>query len=174
MALNLTPFEQLQELSNEQLSNVVALLFEPAPDLVQIFKDEIKTSNSYIGLIESVRKRLLILLQDNGNIQNSQEILEHIMNAHPRLGAKKVDSQQSQSEQKQLQDDATIAELERLNKEYEAKYGIKYVVFVNGRGRDEIVVDMKKRIADSNVEKEKFTCLNAMCDIALDRHGKLH
>lgn len=79
-----------------------------------------------------------------------------IIAAHPRLGAKKVDSKLSQAEQASLQSDpAEAAILTDLNAQYEKTFpGLRYVVFVNGRSRPVIFEDMKRRIARNKFEVE--------------------
>ncbi|RBR14392.1 hypothetical protein FVER53590_08994 [Fusarium verticillioides] len=90
----------------------------------------------------------------------------------PRTRAKKVDSAQSSAEQANLQGQGE--ELAKLNKEYEEKFpGLRYVVFVNGRGRPEIMENMKARISRGDFSKEVDEALQAMCDIANDRASKL-
>jgi 2-oxo-4-hydroxy-4-carboxy--5-ureidoimidazoline (OHCU) decarboxylase len=101
-------------------------------------------------------------------------VLLDILSAHPRLGAKKVDSEQSQAEQKSLGNESERAELQRLNEEYEKKFpGLRYVVFVNGRSREEVMKDMKKRTETGNREDEVVKAIEAMCDIAVDRARKM-
>ncbi|KAI1749245.1 OHCU decarboxylase-domain-containing protein [Xylaria castorea] len=92
---------------------------------------------------------------------SSRDRLHSILGSHPRLGAKKVHSAQSRAEQAQL-NTATgggIDETERLaalNREYEARFpGLRYVVFVNGRGRDVIMKDMRRRIDRGDISAEE-------------------
>ena len=64
--------------------------------------------------------------------------------------------------------------MEELNEEYERKFpGLRYVVFVNGRGREVIMRDMRGRIEGSTREEEVLRAIEAMCDIAVDRARKL-
>ncbi|BFZ59550.1 hypothetical protein YB2330_000561 [Saitoella coloradoensis] len=112
-----------------------------------------------------------------------------ILSAHPRLGAKKVDSIHSQSEQSSLGGgpDETQA-LAQLNREYEDIFpGLRYVTFVNGRLRGEIMEDMRERIGkgrkrvgegavdvrDTVWRGEVVDAIEAMCKIAGDRVKKL-
>lgn len=87
--------------------------------------------------------------------------LESILGAHPRLGAKKVDSTQSQSEQAHLQGNPDEGEqLRALNEEYERQYpGLRYVVFVNGRSRSAVMDDMRNRIANSDLKSERAAAI---------------
>lgn len=49
-----------------------------------------------------------------------------------------------------------MAELARLNEAYEAKFpGLRFVVFVNGRGRGEIMTIMRERIERGEWEAER-------------------
>jgi len=49
-----------------------------------------------------------------------------------------------------------VEELRALNGEYEKKFpGLRFVVFVNGRGRGEIVEVMRERIARGDWERER-------------------
>ena len=98
--------------------------------------------------------------------------LDDILNAHPRLGAKAVDSAHSQAEQANLQK-GSQAEAERLgelNARYEETFpGLRYVVFVNGRSRPTIMADMERRIERNDLALEREEGISAMSDIAHDR-----
>ncbi|KAI1259104.1 OHCU decarboxylase-domain-containing protein [Xylariaceae sp. FL1019] len=88
---------------------------------------------------------------------SSTERLHSILGSHPRLGAKKVDSAQSRAEQAQLKGSSDEAErLAKLNAEYEERFpGLRYVVFVNGRSRDAVMEDMRRRIDRGSIESEE-------------------
>jgi 2-oxo-4-hydroxy-4-carboxy--5-ureidoimidazoline (OHCU) decarboxylase len=61
--------------------------------------------------------------------------------------------------------------LERLNAEYESRFGFRFVVFVNGRPKSEIAEVLRRRMEnDRNQELE--TGLRAVVDIARARLGK--
>lgn len=106
--------------------------------------------------------------------------ISQIIGAHPRLGAspKKILtlSEHSQQEQSSLQraTENEKVKLRQLNELYEKKFpGLRYVVFVNGRPREEIMRDMELRINRGDIVAERKAAFNAMCDIALDRATKL-
>lgn len=64
------------------------------------------------------------------------------------------------------------AELERLNDAYEARFGFRYCVFVAGRSREALLPDMAAALkADRTSELHR--ALDAVVDIAIDRHAKL-
>ena len=93
--------------------------------------------------------------------RDSREKLHSILGSHPRLGEPKKEtlSEQSRAEQRRLQEEGgkeTAEKLARLNREYEDRFpGLRYVVFVNGRGREEIMRDMERRIARGNMRAEE-------------------
>ncbi|KAJ1337181.1 OHCU decarboxylase [Microdochium nivale] len=149
---------------------------------------------SYPDLIRSIGTQMLALVaaqtdSDSDDSADSRSRLHSILGSHPRLGAKKVDSALSRAEQAQLQqsqprqlgggggetETETEAEaLARLNAEYEATFpGLRYVVFVNGRGRGVIMDNMRARIDRGDMRAEEREGVTAMIDIALDRAGKI-
>ncbi|KAG0687472.1 hypothetical protein C6P40_002301 [Pichia californica] len=183
--MNLPDPSDISKLSNEQLTAVLDNLFEPCSTLnaylVPLIKNE--TFLTYTDLIEFARIKLLELLNTYKSDQTNTPLREKIckiVSAHPRLGVpkKKVKlSAHSQNEQKSLNDDNTelAAALIRLNNEYEIAFpGLIFVVFVNGRSRDEIMNIMKDRISSSNWLQEVNIAFNSMADIAIDRAKKLN
>ncbi|KAM0321403.1 hypothetical protein ACHAQA_010119 [Verticillium albo-atrum] len=175
----------LPRLSAAEQASVLDLLFEPSPALHALIVPAISTTTfqSYDELIDQVHSILSGLASEAA--PEKRAVLHAILGSHPRLGAPKVDSAQSASEQAQLQGSATeTSQLAALNAEYEAKFpGLRYVVFVNGRGRPEVMEDMRVRIARGDIAQEEQAATQAspffvmfsyaMCDIAKDRAGKL-
>lgn len=181
MTSQLPSISELKQISSSDLSSVIAYLFEPTSALTNlIYVRIISPSNTqpfstYSEFIEQVRSFLLSL-----PIPSASELDPEIINiigAHPRLGAKKVDSQQSQKEQASLQNGRSAHDLEKirlLNNIYERTFpGLRYVVFVNGRPLDEISYNMLVRIDRNDFKLECKEAFNAMCDIAQDRAKKL-
>lgn len=158
----------LPKLDSQQQAEALGLLFEPCPTLIEYIQPVVaKPHDSWRQLIEEVRTSLEQLLRDP-----KDERIPKIIAAHPRLGAKKVDSALSQAEQASLQaaSEVEAAQLAELNAEYEKTFpGLRYVVFVAGRPRSVIMEDMRARIGRGDYEAETRTAVNAMCDIALDR-----
>jgi urate oxidase / 2-oxo-4-hydroxy-4-carboxy-5-ureidoimidazoline decarboxylase len=87
------------------------------------------------------------------------------LNAHPRIG-ERPDRLSARSRQEQGDD--ALPELERLNAEYERKFGFRFVVFVNRRPKSEIVKVLQDRLRRGR-EEEMAEGLNAIVDIAADR-----
>ncbi|KAI1739999.1 Oxo-4-hydroxy-4-carboxy-5-ureidoimidazoline decarboxylase [Xylaria scruposa] len=177
---SLPPISSLPTADEEAVKSVLDTLFEPSPELHALAIPAIQQHDnipftSYPALIQHVG----LLLHQLATSPSSRERLHSILGSHPRLGAKKVDSAQSRAEQAQL-NTATgdgVDEAERLaalNREYETRFpGLRYVVFVNGRGRDIIMKDMRRRIDRGDIRAEEREGIQAMVDIALDRAGKL-
>jgi 2-oxo-4-hydroxy-4-carboxy--5-ureidoimidazoline (OHCU) decarboxylase len=97
---------------------------------------------------------------------NEDEKLE-ALNAHPAIGAKNL-STRSAAEQGSDDNPETLAELERLNTEYEERFGFRFVLFVNRRPKREIVPILRERLERSR-EQELDTAVNELVAIAEDR-----
>ena len=61
-----------------------------------------------------------------------------------------------------------LAELAGLNAEYEMRFGFRFVVFVNGRPRREIVPVLRERMQRSR-EEELQTAVDELVQIAINR-----
>jgi len=167
--MTLPPAPSLQSLPDSQIEQILSLLFEPSPVLHQLLLPKIQSTelSSYKDLSSLVKETL-------SSLPSTSSDLLSILSAHPRLGAKKVDSTQSQSEQSSLGTETEREQLRELNEEYEATFpGLRYVVFVNGRSREVIMEDMRRRIKEGTFEGECNAAIEAMCDIAVDRAEKL-
>jgi len=95
-----------------------------------------------------------------------QEKLE-ALNAHPAIGALRL-STRSAAKQGTDDDPATLAELERLNRAYEHRFGFRFVVFVNRRPKREIVPILRERLERSR-EEELDTAVLELMAIAENR-----
>jgi hypothetical protein len=65
-------------------------------------------------------------------------------------------------------DPAVLTELAYLNQVYEEKFGFRFVVFVAGRPRTEVLEDLRDRIANTR-EEELETGIRELIAIAQDR-----
>jgi 2-oxo-4-hydroxy-4-carboxy--5-ureidoimidazoline (OHCU) decarboxylase len=90
-----------------------------------------------------------------------------VLDAHPAIGAKKL-SVRSAAEQGADADPEVLAELESLNREYEARHGFRFVVFVNRRPKAEVLEMLRSRI-DNPTDEELETALGELVAIAEDR-----
>ena len=87
--------------------------------------------------------------------------------AHPRIGERPPGGH-SAREQGTEEDPEVLAELARLNREYEERFGFRFVVFVDGRPRSAIVPVLRERLARSR-EEELATGCDDLVAIAKDR-----
>ena len=91
------------------------------------------------------------------------------LDAHPRIGHDvRAISDLSAREQGTDQDPDTLAQLTRLNDEYERRFGFRFVVFVKGRSKAEIVPVLRERIRGTR-ESEMRTGIEEFLAISLDR-----
>ena len=88
--------------------------------------------------------------------------------AHPAIGQRAGLSARSAAEQGYDADPAVLAELARLNAEYEARFGFRFVVFVNRRSKAEILEVLRKRIENTRDEELDNGCRELVA-IARDR-----
>jgi 2-oxo-4-hydroxy-4-carboxy--5-ureidoimidazoline (OHCU) decarboxylase len=121
---------------------------------------------------------LFHVARDIAHAMPEEEQIE-LIDAHPRLGAPPATvSKMSYHEQGYDRGAGTprdidvAEELERLNEEYEKKHGFRYCVFVAGRPREALLPGMTAAI-DAERTSELHRALDAVVDIAIDRHGKL-
>ena len=90
------------------------------------------------------------------------------LNAHPAIGARAGLSARSAAEQGDDADPAVATELAYLNQVYEEKFGFRFVVFVNGRPKAEILEVLRGRLERAR-DEELDTALHELVAIARDR-----
>jgi 2-oxo-4-hydroxy-4-carboxy--5-ureidoimidazoline (OHCU) decarboxylase len=92
-----------------------------------------------------------------------------VLNAHPRIGADPASlSALSRREQRGGADLETLRELASLNDEYERRFSFRFVVFVGGRSKAEIVPVFRDRLRRSR-DDELATGIDEFLAIARDR-----
>jgi 2-oxo-4-hydroxy-4-carboxy--5-ureidoimidazoline (OHCU) decarboxylase len=89
------------------------------------------------------------------------------LDAHPAIGATGL-STRSAAEQGSDEEPEALAELARLNREYEARHGFRFVVFVDRRPKREILQVLRSRLPRTR-EEELDTALDELVAIARDR-----
>lgn len=141
---SLPPVDVLRARSAPAQTAVLDLLFEPSPAIYATLLPVVQAAAdgaSYPELIDACHARLRALAGPAG----APETLRSVVAAHPRLGETKLDSAQSAAEQASLA--AEDGRLAALNREYEERFpGLRYVVFVNGRPRPDVMREMRARI----------------------------
>jgi 2-oxo-4-hydroxy-4-carboxy--5-ureidoimidazoline (OHCU) decarboxylase len=106
-----------------------------------------------------------------------------LVDAHPRLGAppgsvsalsfveqgydREAANEAAETERARVAD-----ELARLNAGYEARFGFRYCTFVAGRPRATLLPEFEAAM-DRPRDEELHRALDAVIDIAIDRHAKL-
>jgi 2-oxo-4-hydroxy-4-carboxy--5-ureidoimidazoline (OHCU) decarboxylase len=92
---------------------------------------------------------------------------KEVLDAHPAIGGAPT-SERSRREQGTDDDPTVLAELAELNREYEERFGFRFVVFVNGRPRREIVPVLRERMRRTR-EEELRTAVDELVQIAISR-----
>ncbi|MDQ7819243.1 MAG: 2-oxo-4-hydroxy-4-carboxy-5-ureidoimidazoline decarboxylase [Armatimonadota bacterium] len=98
-----------------------------------------------------------------------EEVLE-ALNAHPRIGERPASSAAA-AEQGTEDDPLVLAELAALNAAYEARFGFRFVVFVNRRPRSQIIPVLRERLQRTR-EEELATAIEELVAIARERHRR--
>jgi 2-oxo-4-hydroxy-4-carboxy--5-ureidoimidazoline (OHCU) decarboxylase len=92
---------------------------------------------------------------------------KEVLDAHPAIGASTL-SARSAAEQGSDDEPDVLSELGRLNADYEARHGFRFVVFVNRRPKREILDVLRSRI-ERTTDEELETALGELVAIAEDR-----
>lgn len=138
----------------------IEMLFENAPRFIErLAAMEVASWEELLARGEELARTLPV-----------DEQLE-LIDGHPRIGAQPSSvSVTSFREQGYDRDPGTAelqARLDRLNNAYEARHGLRFVVFVNGRSRAEIADIMEEHLANSRDDE----LTRALTDVfAIARH----
>jgi 2-oxo-4-hydroxy-4-carboxy--5-ureidoimidazoline (OHCU) decarboxylase len=100
-------------------------------------------------------------------LELSESEQKELLDAHPPIGGRPT-SARSAREQGSDDDPAVLARLAELNAAYEARFGFRFVVFVNGRPRREIVPLLEERLQRTRAE-ELATAVDELIQIAVSR-----
>jgi 2-oxo-4-hydroxy-4-carboxy--5-ureidoimidazoline (OHCU) decarboxylase len=90
------------------------------------------------------------------------------LNAHPAIGARNLSERSAAEQGGGGGHPAVLTELAYLNQVYEEKFGFRFVVFVEGRPKDEILKVLQERLERTRQE-ELETGLRELVAIARDR-----
>jgi 2-oxo-4-hydroxy-4-carboxy--5-ureidoimidazoline (OHCU) decarboxylase len=92
-----------------------------------------------------------------------------VINAHPRIGERPEKmSAASRAEQGVDRPQEVMRRLATLNEEYEAKFGFRFVVFVDRRSKAAILPILEARLRGTR-DEERRTALREILAIAVDR-----
>jgi 2-oxo-4-hydroxy-4-carboxy--5-ureidoimidazoline (OHCU) decarboxylase len=142
----------MHELPRQLTAEELAELFEGRTHFVQVLAER----EDPLGQA----RKVLSELREEAQIE--------ALDAHPRIGQRNGVSERSEEEQGSDEDPALLAALARLNKNYEEKFGFRFVVFVNQRPRAEILSLLRARLQNPR-DQELATGLDELVAIALDR-----
>lgn len=134
-------------------------LFEHAGPLLERLRAEEPFAN---GAALLARAREIV-----SELSESEQIA--VINAHPRIGERPDKlSAASRREQGRATAPDVLKRLAVLNEEYEAKFGFRFVVFVNRRSKEAIVPLLEARLRGTR-DEERRTALREILAIAEDR-----
>jgi 2-oxo-4-hydroxy-4-carboxy--5-ureidoimidazoline (OHCU) decarboxylase len=134
-----------------------------------------KTADELAELFEGRTSLVEQLAEIEDPLGRAEEVFEaasedeklEALNAHPAVGGRRL-STRSAAEQGSDKDPTILAELSYLNQVYEEKFGFRFVVFVNGRSKREILEVLRERIARTR-DDELDTGCRELVAIARDR-----
>lgn len=116
----------------------IGAAFERAPVLVERLRRRVADGDDADAIMRTARA----LIRE---MDEAQRIA--ILDAHPRIGAAPATlSALSRGEQGSEADARVLRDLAALNDEYERRFGFRFVVFVHGRGKREIVSILRARL----------------------------
>lgn len=142
----------MRDLPRQLTADELAELFEGRTRFVELLAEE---ENPFL------RARSLVH-------ELSPDEKREVLDAHPAIGQRSGLSARSAAEQGDDDDPAVLAELARLNAEYEARHGFRFVVFVNRRPKAEILEVLRTRINQPTAD-ELETALRDLVAIAESR-----
>ena len=132
-----------------------------AEELGELFEGRTRFVERLAGTVDPLGNARTVALE------LSDDERKEILDAHPAIGARAT-SARSQREQGTDDDPAVLARLAELNAAYEEKFGFRFVVFVNGRPRREIVPILEERLERTR-EQELATGVDELVQIAVSR-----
>jgi OHCU decarboxylase len=130
---------ELDSMPKADFVAAVAPLFEGAAH----FLDRLAAARPFGDADEMFRRARVIAT----SMPESEQI--ELIDAHPRLGAPPASVSALSYREQGYDRDTTeaIVELERLNAQYEARFGFRFCVFVAGRSRAELVPVLEAALA---------------------------
>jgi 2-oxo-4-hydroxy-4-carboxy--5-ureidoimidazoline (OHCU) decarboxylase len=132
----LPPIEELNGLDAADFAGVMARIFEPNPPLLERLARR-RPFRSYAELIATAREIV-------GRMSDAERLA--LLASHPRIGTGGTMSDASRREQGAAANAEVERQLERLQDDYERRFGFRFVVFVRRRPRDEILAVLRTRL----------------------------
>jgi 2-oxo-4-hydroxy-4-carboxy-5-ureidoimidazoline decarboxylase len=130
-------------------------------------------------LFEGPTRLVELLAEREHPLEAAPEVLAELseaekleaLDAHPAIGARVGLSERSAAEQGGDAEPVILTELAYLNQVYEEKFGFRFVVFVDGRPKTEILEVLRDRL-ERTPEEELETALGELVAIARDRWSR--
>jgi 2-oxo-4-hydroxy-4-carboxy-5-ureidoimidazoline decarboxylase len=154
------PIDELNQLPGREFQAALRPLFEAALPLAEALERR-KPFASYAALLDEAERLL-------AQLPAAQQV--EVLAAHPRIGERPASalSLREQGYDREPDDPRVLAELASLNQAYELQFGFRFVVYVNGRSRAEIVPLLRQRLANPR-EHELATGRRELIAIARSR-----
>jgi 2-oxo-4-hydroxy-4-carboxy--5-ureidoimidazoline (OHCU) decarboxylase len=133
-------------------------------ELAELFEGRTR----FVERLAAYEKPLEVAPHVIGGLSEDEKL--EALDAHPAIGGVKL-SARSAAEQGADSDPAVLAELARLNRAYEERFGFRFVVFVDGRPKSEILEVLSGRLERTR-EEELDTGLSELVAIARDRWSR--
>jgi len=149
--------DELNDLSVGSFGEAVSMLFENAPR----FAAWVAAARPFESDAELMAAAARIAHQ----MAEADQV--ELVNAHPRLGARDRLSAASQREQGASPDPVDV-ELAGLNASYEMRFGFRYLVFVAGRSRGDLLPEFRAALRGDR-DGELRRALDDTLAIAADR-----
>jgi 2-oxo-4-hydroxy-4-carboxy--5-ureidoimidazoline (OHCU) decarboxylase len=130
-----------------------------------------------LGELFEGRTRLVELLAETDDpLGRAEDVVSRLdeadkveaLAAHPAIGQRSGLSERSAAEQGSDSDPVVLSELAYVNQVYEEKFGFRFVVFVAGRPKAEILEVLRDRIANTREQELDIGCRELVA-IAKDR-----
>jgi 2-oxo-4-hydroxy-4-carboxy--5-ureidoimidazoline (OHCU) decarboxylase len=136
------------------------------------------TEDELAELFEGRTRLVEILAQRDDPLGTAEEAIAELderdkieaLAAHPAIGATHL-SERSATEQGGEADPVVMTDLSYLNQVYEEKFGFRFVVFVAGRPKSEILDVLRERLERTR-DEELQTGLEELVAIARDRYQR--
>jgi 2-oxo-4-hydroxy-4-carboxy-5-ureidoimidazoline decarboxylase len=130
-------------------------------ELAELFEGRTRLVERLAGLDDPLGRadEVVASLSDNEKVE--------ALDAHPAIGARGL-SARSAAEQGSDADPAILSELAYLNQVYQEKFGFRFVVFVAGRSKREVLEVLRERIGRTREEELETGCRELVA-IARDR-----
>ena len=145
------------------MSDDLRSVFERSPTLLERLIPRLTADDSPEDVVEKTR----VIIEE---LPETDQIA--ILEAHPRIGAPvSTLSEPSRREQGAEAEASVLRELMSLQARYERAFGFRFVVFVAGRSKEQLLPVLRERLTRSR-QAELQAGIDAFIAISLDRLRK--